>query len=109
VLNFHKVWFVFGAVDFELPVFAMLWWNMGQSSVSDGSAETSEAPIDSMAVDKMILKKAETRNSTVKTKQVIAFFFISFYPLEILAEAALGRGKTSGETKATRHSLSIYR
>jgi len=38
------------------------------------TAETSEAPVDSMAVDKMMLKKAETRNSTVKTKQVIAFF-----------------------------------
>jgi len=82
---------------------------MGQSSVSDGSAETSEAPVDSMAVDKIILKKAETRNSTVKTKQVIAFFFISFYPLEILIEAALGGGKTSGETAARRHSLSINR
>ena len=58
-----------------------------------------------MAVDKVMLKKAETRNSTVKTKQVIAFFFISFYPLGILVEAALGGGKTSGEA-ATRHSLS---
>ena len=107
-MNFHKVWFVFGAVDFELPVFAVLWWNMGQSSVSDGFAETSEAPIDSMVVDKVRLKKAETRISTVKITQVIVFFFISFYPLDILAEAALGGGKASGEaTATTRHSLSI--
>jgi len=52
-----------------------------------------------------MLKKAETRSSTVKTRQGIAFFFIVFYPLEILAEAALGGGKTSGKATATRHSL----
>lgn len=88
MLNFHKVWFVFGAVDCELPVFAVLWWNMGQSSVSDGLAETSEAQIDLMVVDKVTLKKTEARTSTVKIKQPIAFLFISFYPLDILAEAA---------------------
>jgi hypothetical protein len=79
---------------------------MGQSSVSDEAAETLEAPINSMAVDKMILKKA-ARNSTVRIKQVIAFFFISFYLLDILAETDLGRSTTSGEATATRHSLSI--
>jgi hypothetical protein len=64
--------------------------------------------MDSVAVDKVRLKKAETRNSTIKTKQGIAFVFISFYPLDILlAEAALGGGKASDEAAATRHSLSI--
>jgi hypothetical protein len=59
-------------------------------------------------VDKVTLKKAEKRISTVKIKQPIAFWFISFYPLDILAEAVLGGGKASGEAAATRHSLSIY-
>jgi hypothetical protein len=76
VLNFHKVWFVFGAVDFELPVCAMSWWNMGQSST-----ETSEARADSVAVDKIVLEKAETRNSTTRTELMVAFLFILFSPL----------------------------
>jgi len=109
VLNFHRVWFVFGAADRELPVFALLWWNMSQSSVSVGLAESSEAPMDSMVVDRVMLKKAETRISAVKIKQPIAFWFISFYPLDmLLAEASLGGGKASGEAAATRHSLSVY-
>jgi len=53
---------------------------MGQPSASDGPAKTLEAPVDSIAVDKMVLEKAESTNSTEKTKQVSAFFFILFYP-----------------------------
>jgi hypothetical protein len=56
-------------------------------------------------VDKVTLKKAEARISTVKIEQPIAFLFISFYPLGmLLAEAALGGGKASGEAAATRPS-----
>jgi len=77
---------------------------MGHSSV----VETSEAPMHSMAVDKVTLKKAETRNSTVKIKQPIAFFFISLYPLGILAEDSLGGDKASDEATATRHNLPIH-
>jgi len=53
---------------------------MGQSSVSNGFAETLKAPVDLIAVDKMVLEKAESINSTEKTKQVSVFFFILFYP-----------------------------
>ena len=67
---------VFGVADFELPVFAASWWNMGQSSVSCVFAESSEAP-----VDRVTLKKAEARIRNVKVRQPTVFLFISFYPL----------------------------
>ena len=106
MLNFHNVWFVFGAADLELPVFAALWWNMGQSSVSCVLVGSSEAPMGSVAVDKVMLKKAEARIRIVKVRQPIVFLFISFYPLPFLsAEAASGGDKASSEA-ATRPSLS---
>jgi hypothetical protein len=71
-------------------VFAGSWWNMGQSSVSGWSADSSEAP-----VDRMVIEKAEARSTIVKI-MVIAFFFIVSYPLGILAEVDSGRGKTCG-------------
>ena len=105
VLKAHNVWFVFGAVDFELPVCAGFWWNMDQLSASDGSAEASEAPaVDFIAVYTIAVKKAEAKNSTTKTEQVIAFFFILFYPWAYLVSIFKER-KISGAT--TRYRLPL--
>ena len=49
---------------------------MGQLFVSNGSVETSEALVDLIKVDKMVLEKAEIRKTIDKNKQVITFFFI---------------------------------
>jgi hypothetical protein len=66
---------------------------MGQLSISDILVENSDAPIDSVAVDMMKVKKAEKRMKNIKIKEVIAFFLILFFPFNMLAEDVFGGGK----------------
>jgi hypothetical protein len=85
VLNFHKVWFVFGAAEFELPACARSWWNIGHQSTVDCAPENLGTPLDSAVPEEMLFEKAKIKNSTTKAKQTIAFLLIFFLLCDTLA------------------------
>jgi hypothetical protein len=74
VLNFHRVWFVFGAVEFELPVCAKSWRHIGHESAIDCASE------------KLSREKAVIKNSVINAKQAIVLPFISFFSFSTQAE-----------------------
>jgi hypothetical protein len=70
VLYLHRVWFVFGAVELELPECVRSWWNIGHVSAVGCALENPESP------EEILIGKTETKNSTIKAKHTIAFLFI---------------------------------
>jgi len=48
-----------------------------------------------------VMERGETKRSIAKTRQVMAFLFMIFYPFSYLSEAFLCRSKISGGTTAT--------
>jgi hypothetical protein len=73
VLYIHAVWFVLGAVEFELPVCAKSWWNIDQSSPAECS---SEVAVDSASPERGIPEKTAIKNTNVIPR--ITFLFVLF-------------------------------
>jgi hypothetical protein len=57
VLYLHAVWFVTGAVEFELPVCIRSWWNIGHSSDIESASPTKVSNEKTENKDKMIRKE----------------------------------------------------
>ena len=71
MLNFHKVWFVFGAVEFEVPVCVRSWRHMGHESSEDCALEKPKPPLELVAPAKIVTVQTETKNSTTKAKHAV--------------------------------------
>jgi hypothetical protein len=76
VLNFHRVWFVFGAVELELPECSRSWWNMGHVSTAGWALEKPMPPLELAIPEEALNGETKTRNSRIEAKHMIAFLFI---------------------------------